>query len=350
MNDEYFLQRCINLALKAEGNTSPNPMVGSVIVLQNKIIGEGYHTEAGKPHAEVNAINSVKDKSLLSEATIYVSLEPCSHFGKTPPCSDLIIHHKFKRVVVGSLDSNPLVAGRGIKKLQDAGIETKIGVLENECKKLNKRFFHFHTKKLPYVILKWAQTLDGFIDQRRNQNEKALQITNSKASNLVHQYRAIEDSILIGKNTLLKDNPSLNVRLVSGKNPIPIILGWSKDISITPKLFECHSKIYVFEEDEIEFSHAALNQIKINPKNLEKVLKFLAEKGIQSILVEGGTKVLESFYQKGLWQELKVFESDIEINKGVKGPNIDFKNNSITTQIESDLLFSKLNEIINNED
>ncbi len=340
MNDEYFLQRCINLALNAQGNTSPNPLVGSVIVYQNKIIGEGYHTNAGEAHGEVNSINNVKDKSLLKDSTIYVSLEPCSHFGKTPPCSDLIILHQLKRVVIGSLDPNILVAGKGIKKLQDAGIEVKFGVLEEVCKELNKRFFHFHTKKLPYVVLKWAQTQNGFIDDL---NTTPLKITNSEADKLVHQIRKNEDAILVGKNTLLKDNPSLTIRLIKGKSPIPVILGWPQKIDFIPKMLEFHKRVYVFETEEIAINHSSINQIDINPRDILKVLEFLAKESIQSILVEGGKEVLQSFYDAGLWQEFMVFESNAEIIEGVKSPNIPFKVNSVKTTLGNCNLFAKRN-------
>jgi diaminohydroxyphosphoribosylaminopyrimidine deaminase / 5-amino-6-(5-phosphoribosylamino)uracil reductase len=340
VNDEYFLQRCINLALNAQGNTYPNPLVGSVIVYQNKIIGEGYHSNAGEAHAEVNAINNVKDKSLLKDCTIYVSLEPCSHFGKTPPCSDLIIQYELKRVVIGSLDPNVLVAGKGMKKLQDAGIEVKFGVLEEACNELNKRFFHYHTKKLPYVVLKWAQTQNGFIDDF---NKLPLKITDNQANKLVHQIRKNEDAILVGKNTLLKDNPNLNARLIEGKNPIPIILGWPQNIDFIPKMLELHKKVYVFETTEIALNHSSIIQVNINPRDILKVLEFLEKESIQSILVEGGQKVLQSFYDAGLWQELMVFESNTEIKEGVKSPDIPFKVNSVKTTLGNCNLFAKRN-------
>ena len=221
---EKYIKRCIELAQNGLGTTYPNPMVGSVIVHKNKIIGEGWHKKSGEAHAEVNAINSVKDESLLKDATIYVSLEPCSHFGKTPPCSDLIIAKEIKRVVIGTMDPFAKVAGRGIKKLMDAGCEVKVGILEDECLELNKSFFTFLKKQRPYIILKWAQTEDGFIAPENREGKRPVWITNKYSGQLVHKWRSEEAAILVGTNTVLKDNPSLNVRKWTGKSPIRIVI------------------------------------------------------------------------------------------------------------------------------
>lgn len=312
------MQRCIDLAKNALGYTSPNPMVGSVVVYNDKIIGEGYHIKAGEPHAEVNAINNVKDKWILSEATLYVNLEPCSHYGKTPPCVDLIVKYKIKRVVIGTIDSHSKVAGKGIERLKNAGISVTIDVLKESCLKLNKRFFTFHNKKRPYVILKWAQTKDGFVDALRDDNEHALMVTNKEASTLVHTWRAAEDSILIGKNTVVKDNPSLTTRLVSGKNPIRIVLG---NIDLTDKklLNQAESKTILISD--IKPIHSELLNLDCNPRELNKALNELHKLEIQSVLVEGGSQVLQSFINSDLWDEVRIFENSEIIKKGIKAPS-----------------------------
>lgn len=312
------MQRCIDLAKNALGYTSPNPMVGSVVVYNDKIIGEGYHIKAGEPHAEVNAINYVKDKSILSEATLYVNLEPCSHYGKTPPCADLIVKSKIKRVVIGTIDSHSKVAGKGIERLKNAGISVTINVLKESCLKLNKRFFTFHNKKRPYVILKWAQTKDGFVDALRDDNEHALMVTNKEASTLVHTWRAAEDSILIGKNTVVKDNPSLTARLVSGKNPIRIVLG-NVDLTDKKLLNQVEAKTILISD--IKPIHSELLNLNCNPRELNKALNELHKLEIQSVLVEGGSQVLQSFINSDLWDEVRIFENSEIIKKGIKAPS-----------------------------
>ena len=312
------MQRCIDLAKNALGYTSPNPMVGSVVVYNDKIIGEGYHIKAGEPHAEVNAINYVKDKSILSEATLYVNLEPCSHYGKTPPCADLIVKSKIKRVVIGTIDSHSKVAGKGIERLKNAGISVTINVLKESCLKLNKRFFTFHNKKRPYVILKWAQTKDGFVDAIRDDNEHALMVTNKEASTLVHTWRAAEDSILIGKNTVVKDNPSLTARLVSGKNPIRIVLG-NVDLTDKKLLNQVEAKTILISD--IKPIHSELLNLNCNPRELNKALNELHKLEIQSVLVEGGSQVLQSFINSDLWDEVRIFENSEIIKKGIKAPS-----------------------------
>tara|TARA_B110000046_G_scaffold16294_3_gene15655 strand:- start:2997 stop:4016 length:1020 start_codon:yes stop_codon:yes gene_type:complete len=312
------MQRCIDLAKNALGYTSPNPMVGSVVVYNDKIIGEGYHIKAGELHAEVNAINYVKDKSILSEATLYVNLEPCSHYGKTPPCADLIVKSKIKRVVIGTIDSHSKVAGKGIERLKNAGISVTINVLKESCLKLNKRFFTFHNKKRPYVILKWAQTKDGFVDALRDDNEHALMVTNKEASTLVHTWRAAEDSILIGKNTVVKDNPSLTARLVSGKNPIRIVLG-NVDLTDKKLLNQVEAKTILISD--IKPIHSELLNLNCNPRELNKALNELHKLEIQSVLVEGGSQVLQSFINSDLWDEVRIFENSEIIKKGIKAPS-----------------------------
>ena len=237
---EKYIKRCIELAQNGLGTTYPNPMVGSVIVYDGQIIGEGWHKKAGEPHAEVNAVNSVKDKSLLKKATIYVSLEPCSHFGKTPPCCDLIIANEIPNVVVGTVDPNEKVAGKGILKLIEAGANVTVGVLENECNELNKRFFTFHQKKRPYIILKWAESLDGFLapEKAGNQDRKPVWITNQYSRQLVHKWRTEEQAILVGTQTVVDDNPKLNARDWNGNNPTRIVIDRNNRIDPDSFIFD----------------------------------------------------------------------------------------------------------------
>lgn len=323
MNDEFYIKRCIELALKGQGNVAPNPMVGAVIVHGGKIVGEGFHEQYGQAHAEVNAVNSVGDKSILASSTIYVSLEPCSHFGKTPPCSDLIVRHRFKRVVVGCVDTFSEVSGKGIEKLRNAGIEVTVGVLEKECRELNKRFFTFHEKNRPYVILKWAQTQDGFIDKKRDQKMVGINwITQPATKKIVHQWRAEEAAILVGKNTVLNDNPSLTVREVVGKNPIRIVLDNQLKLTETAAVFSKEAPTIIFntivnkQSDNLEWIKVA----KINP---ETILNELYLRNIQSVIIEGGRQVLESFIASDLWDEARVLIGVENFGDGLKAPAID---------------------------
>jgi len=336
---ERYMQHCLQLAQKGFGKVAPNPMVGSVIVYNNEIIGKGYHQKYGEAHAEVNAIHSVNDKSLLKNATLYVNLEPCSHFGKTPPCADLIIEHKIPYVVIGSIDSNSKVCGQGIAKLIKAGIDVKTGILEDECKKLNKRFFTYHEKKRPYIILKWAQTADGFIDaERTDENQKPLQITNKKSNELSHQWRSEEQAIMVGKNTALLDNPKLTTRNVSGKNPLRIVT--DKNLNIPPNyyLLDKSTPTIVFTSIDKQ-SEENLTYIKIDFDKaiIPQVLDVLYQKNIQSLIVEGGYNVLKSFITENCWDEARVFISDKKINSGVNAPQILEKPTS-KEQIDNDTL------------
>ncbi len=325
---QKYMQHCLDLAKKGFGNVAPNPMVGCVIVMDGTIIGEGYHEQYGKAHAEVNAINSVKDKALLKKATLYVNLEPCSHFGKTPPCADLIIEHNIPYVVIGTIDTFSEVSGRGIEKLMKAGIDVKVGILEDECKELNKRFFTFHEKKRPYVILKWAQTADGFIDIIRTENdqEKPLQITNTESNQLSHTWRSEEQAIMVGKRTALLDNPQLTVRNTSGKNPLRIVT--DRNLSLPPHYFllDKSTPTLIFSSG----SHASdtnLEYVKIDfdTKILPQIMHVLHAKGIQSLIVEGGTQIINSFIAAGLWDEARVFIAQANIEEGVNAPLLDAK-------------------------
>ena len=320
---EKYMKRCLELAVKGLGHVAPNPMVGCVIVYEDEIIGEGYHEQYGQAHAEVNAINSVKNKDLLKKSTLYVNLEPCSHFGKTPPCADLITEHKIPYVVIGSMDTNSLVSGRGIEKLAKAGIEVKVGILEEECKKLNKRFFTFHEKKRPYIILKWAQTADGFIDVKRKEEStsKPIQISNSDSKKLLHLWRSQEQAIVIGTNTALLDNPQLTVREVDGKNPLRITVDKWLRIPRDFHLFDQSTPTIIFTSVE-EPSKSNLEYIKIDFEKpvIPEILDELYKRNIHSLMVEGGELFLNSFIDEGLWDAARVFISEKELGKGVSAP------------------------------
>ena len=319
----FFLKKCIEIAKLGKGNVSPNPMVGSVIVYNNKIIGEGYHEKYGSYHAEVNAINNVKDKSLLSDSTLYVNLEPCSHYGKTPPCSDFIIKHKIPKVVIGCLDTYSEVSGKGIEKMRNSGIDVKVGILEKESKELNKRFFTFHEKKRPYIILKWAESKDGFIAPK-NQKEP-FWMTSNTSKKLVHKWRSEENSILIGRITAEKDNPYLTVRKIKGSNPIRIVI--DKKLALSNKLyiFNDEAKTIVFNEIKEEYNNSN-TFVKTSFKNLiYNILKELYKQEIQSVIIEGGNKTLQSFIDKNIWDEARIFTTKKQLRRGVKSPEIEGK-------------------------
>jgi diaminohydroxyphosphoribosylaminopyrimidine deaminase/5-amino-6-(5-phosphoribosylamino)uracil reductase len=322
MCHEIYIQRCLELAQNGLGSTYPNPMVGSVIVHRGKIIGEGWHQKAGEPHAEVNAINSVKNKSLLTKSTIYVSLEPCSHFGKTPPCSDLIIQHKIPTVIVGTVDPNDKVAGKGIEKLQKAGIKVKVGVLEKECRELNKRFFTFHTKKRPYIILKWAESVDGFLSPLNKKEQKPFWVTNVYSRQLVHKWRTEEQAILVGTKTVLDDNPQLNARDWFGKNPIRIILDRCGKISEDYVVKKGNQKTIILTEQEIltKDENCIYENLIFGEQLPEKMSNLLYQYQIQSVIIEGGLQTLQSFIDNNLWDEARIFKGNIIVHQGTKAP------------------------------
>ncbi len=320
---ETYMQQCLLLAIKGLGNVAPNPMVGCVIVNDGEIIGAGYHQQYGQAHAEVNAINSVENKELLQKATLYVNLEPCAHFGKTPPCADLIIEHKIPNVVIGSMDLHSIVNGRGIEKLTKAGINVTEGVLEDECKKLNKRFFTFHEKQRPYIILKWAQTADGFIDAKRNEENpgKALQISNVESRKLLHQWRSQEQAIMVGTNTALLDNPQLTVRELQGENPLRITIDKWLRIPKQNHLFDKSTPTLIFTAvDEPSVTNLEYVKIDFEQAIIHQILNELYKRTIQSLIVEGGEQLLNSFIEIAAWDEARVFISDKKIEKGIKAP------------------------------
>lgn len=323
--EEKYMARCIALARKGAGSTSPNPMVGAVIVHNGRIIGEGYHRRCGEAHAEVNAIRAVKNESLLPESTIYVSLEPCSHFGKTPPCADLIIQKRIPRVVVGCLDPFPEVSGRGVRRLEEAGVEVVTGVLESEAKELNRFFFTYQTTHRPYVILKWAQSRDGFIDGARNDDRKVPVVLSSpETMRMVHKLRAEMDAIMVGTNTVLNDNPSLTVRHWAGKNPLRVIVDRTLRIPSHFHVLDGSVPTLVFTEKTVE-SRLGVDYITADFSSnlLQQVLDSLSERKIQSLLVEGGTELLNSFIKAGLWNEIRVETAHVYLKDGIPAPAID---------------------------
>lgn len=322
--DILYMNRALELALSGRGFVSPNPMVGCVIVNQDKIIGEGYHKRFGESHAEVNAINAVADKELLKDSTLYVTLEPCSHFGKTPPCADFLIKHQVKKVVIANLDTNPLVAGKGVQKLKNAGIEVQIGVQEKEGKNLNKRFFTFMQKMRPFIILKWAETADGFI---AHENYDSKWISNSFSRKLVHKWRSEEDAVLVGTNTAFYDNPSLNVRDWVGRNPVRIVVDRLLRLPDSLHLFD-HSQptiCYNSIKDEVKPN---LEYIKLKEANgdsqhfLRKMIESMYAKRFQSVMVEGGSSIINTLLTDDLWDEIRVFRSTVCFGRGIKAPQI----------------------------
>ncbi len=318
--DERFMHRALFLAKLGLGKVAPNPLVGCVIVHDNIIIGEGYHQFYGGPHAEVNALKQVENPDLLKKATVYVTLEPCSHFGKTPPCSDILIKSGVKNVVIGTRDSNPLVSGKGIDKLKKAGIEVIENVLENECRKINRRFFTFHEKSRPYVILKWAQTSDGYLDKQRSSNEIGINwITEPETKSLVHKWRSEEQAILVGRNTIMNDNPSLTVRDFSGKNPIRIVIDSQLALSNMKNVFSDDAETLVFNRIKNE-KIGNIEWIKIQETNTDLILKELYKRGIQSVLVEGGSRTLQYFIIDNVWDEARVIVGNTQFGSGVKAP------------------------------
>ena len=321
---EKYIRRCIELAKNGLGTTYPNPMVGSVIVYDDKIIGEGWHKKAGEPHAEVNAINSVKDKSLLNKATIYVSLEPCSHFGKTPPCCDLIIKNKIPNVVIGTVDPNEKVAGNGIKKMIEAGTHVTIGILEAECNELNKRFFTFHEKKRPYIILKWAESKDGFIAPLEKLEKKPVWITNQYSRQLVHKWRSEEQAIFVGTQTVIDDNPKLDVRDWTGNNPIRVVLDQNNRISNDSQIFDGQTKTIVFSKFKptVEKENIIFEVIDFEQNIATQIVQKLYQHQIQSVIIEGGRQTLQTFIDSNLWDEARIFIGNIQIRNGIKAPII----------------------------
>ena len=310
--DKIYMSRCIEIANKAKGRTYPNPNVGCIIVYNEKIISEGYSSNYGGAHAEVNAINNVKDKELLKSSTLYVTLEPCSHFGKTPPCCRLIAKYKIPKVVIGTCDISSKVNGKGIDHLKKHKINVVIGVLETRCKKLHKTFLHFNKNKKPYVILKWAETKDLFISPEFKNDKKPFWISCKESRQLVHKWRSEEHSILVGHNTVIADDPVLNVRDYSGNNPIRVVIDKENKLKRSYKVFNTESKTIVINKKKINFSS----------NNSNEICKFLYKENIQSVIIEGGKKTLQDFINSENWDEARIFKSKTLLKSGLKAPEI----------------------------
>ena len=333
------MQRCLDLAVLGSGKVAPNPMVGAVLVYENKIIGEGFHQQYGQAHAEVNCINSVKkdDQHLIQKSTLYVSLEPCNHFGKTPPCSDLIISHKIPKVVIACTDPFEKVNGSGIKKLIDAGIEVITGILENEAIELNKRFFTFHQQKRPYIILKWAQSENQCISGFQG---KPVKISNALTDILVHKWRSEEAAIMVGTNTVMLDNPSLTTRNWQGKNPIRICIDRNLKIEHTAKILDQSSPTIILNQqiNKIEGANDFI-QINFEREIIPQLNELLYQKNIQSVIIEGGAKLLQTFIDIGIWDEARVITNiKMVIENGTASPNFENKKLVKQEKIENDLI------------
>lgn len=332
--DEIFMQRALELATLGRGHVSPNPLVGCVIVHEGVIIGEGWHKKYGEAHAEVNAVHDVADKTLLPHSTVYVTLEPCSHFGKTPPCADMLIAEKVKKVVIANLDSNPLVAGGGMKKLQSAGIDVVSDVLSHAGRELNRRFFTFMERQRPYIILKWAETADGFVAR---ENFDSKWISNELSRQWVHRWRTEEDAVLVGMRTAQYDNPRLNVRSWTGRDPIRIVIDRSLKLDPTLHLFDgtqrtiCYNTIKSGEKPNLSF-------VKLSPEDfLQALVTDLYQRKIQSVIIEGGAQTLQLFIDQGLWDEARVFTAPSTFGKGISAPRMNGKLEE-QHQVQSDTL------------
>ncbi|WP_297284931.1 bifunctional diaminohydroxyphosphoribosylaminopyrimidine deaminase/5-amino-6-(5-phosphoribosylamino)uracil reductase RibD [uncultured Bacteroides sp.] len=322
MEEEKYMRRCIELAKNGLCNVTPNPMVGAVIVCNGRIIGEGYHIRCGEAHAEVNAIRSVKDESLLKHSTIYVSLEPCSHYGKTPPCADLIIEKQIPRIVIGCQDPFSEVAGRGIQKLLDAGREVTVGILEEECQSLIRRFITFNTLHRPFITLKWAESADHFIDIERTGGMPVI-LSSPLTSMLVHKKRAEADAIMVGRRTALLDNPSLTVRNWYGHHPIRIVLDRTLSLPNDLQIFDGNVPTLVFtEKKQPERTNITYISIDFNHNPLEQIMEVLYQRKIQSLLVEGGSQLLQSFIDNELWDEAYIEKCPSWLHSGVKAPQM----------------------------
>lgn len=326
--DAFYISRCLQIAKQGLGTTSPNPMVGCVIVNNGIIISEGFTSPYGGNHAEVNAIQAISDKYLLHTSTLYVTLEPCSHYGKTPPCVNLILEYHIPRVVIGCIDTHSAVNGQGIQKLRDSGCHVTVGVLEALCKQHHKRFFTYHNKKRPYIILKWAETKDGFIAPDSKLKKAPVWITNNMSRLLVHKWRSEEQAILVGRKTVSEDNPKLTVRDWHGNHPVRVVIDRKNTLSEDFFIFDNSSKTIVISENNADFSKPIAQQI----------CDILYGNSINSIIIEGGAKTLQTFINEGLWDEARIFVSqDTIFESGIRAPKISGKINS-EIQLQMDLL------------
>lgn len=340
------MKRCLEISKMGLPAALPNPSVGAVIVHNDRIIGEGFTAAYGGSHAEVNAINAVKDKSLLAYATMYVSLEPCSHFGKTPPCCDLLIKYKIPTVVIGIIDSNNKVSGEGIKRIKASGANVIVGILEKECFESNERFFTYHEKKRPFIILKWAESHDGYIAPEFKKIQQPVWISNIYSRQLVHKWRSEEQAILVGTNTVIADNPKLDTRDWAGKNPIRIVLDQKNRISQASQVFDNQIKTIVLTSRKLssEKENIIFESINFEQNLSEQIGTILFQHGIQSVIIEGGQKTLQTFIDANLWDEARVFKSNVVLKSGTKAPILPKKAGAVTS-VYSDQL-----KIIKNHD
>ncbi|MEO8087005.1 MAG: bifunctional diaminohydroxyphosphoribosylaminopyrimidine deaminase/5-amino-6-(5-phosphoribosylamino)uracil reductase RibD [Bacteroidota bacterium] len=339
---EQFMSRCIELASNGLGNVAPNPMVGCVVVHEGKIIGEGFHKEFGKAHAEVNAINDVIEKhgaEILTQSELFVSLEPCTHFGKTPPCADLIIAKKIPKVFIGCMDTFSEVNGLGIKKLNASGIQLTTGILEQECRELNKRFFTFHEKKRPYIILKWAQSKDQFIAPKTITEENRW-ISNEHSRRLTHKWRSEEQAIMVGSNTVTTDNPGLTVRDWKGKNPLRIVIDPLNTIDNDARVLDQSAPALIFNETKnLQKGNTEWKAVDFSKNSLKAILQELYNRNIQSVIVEGGAFTLRNFIEQNLWDEARIFIANKFLDDGVKAPAFNFTQKKTEEIILDDQLY-----------
>jgi diaminohydroxyphosphoribosylaminopyrimidine deaminase/5-amino-6-(5-phosphoribosylamino)uracil reductase len=338
------MQRCLELARKGAGHVAPNPMVGCVIVRQDHVIGEGWHQQYGGPHAEVNAIRAVPEERMLPEATLYVNLEPCSHFGKTPPCADLIIAKKIPYVVIGCMDPNPEVRGLGIEKLIRNGVDVKLGVLEKESRHLNRRFFTYINRQRPYILLKWAQSADGFIDRDRDEDNPDRTIVSSPESHLlVHKWRSEESVIMVGTNTVIADDPQLTVRLIDGPNPVRVTFDRRNRIPHHARILDGTAPTIIFTEGaHYHTERAEYIPIDFSADPIRQAIDILYHRKFQSVMVEGGRAIIEKFLEGGLWDEARVFVSKENFESGIKAPVLELDPDATETA-GSDTLFTYFN-------
>ena len=330
---EKYINRCIQIAKNAIPLAYPNPAVGCCIVHKNSIIGEGYTSAYGGSHAEVNAISSVRNKDLLTECSLYVTLEPCSHFGKTPPCSDLILKHKIPRVIIGIKDPNPKVSGKGIKKLKENGVHVEFNILEEACENHHKIFLTNITKKRPFIILKWAETSDGYIAPERKYIAKPIWISNEHSRQLSHKFRSEFDCILVGSKTIIDDNPRLNNRNWPGKSPKVVVLNRKNNLDKNLNIFKTGSEVLIIDNKTIDYNKNIAKQICV----------YLKSKEISSIIVEGGAQTLNTFINENIWDEIKVFKSNKRLGNGINAPEIKLLSNN-EEKIKGDTLITYLNE------
>ncbi|MEG2163686.1 MAG: bifunctional diaminohydroxyphosphoribosylaminopyrimidine deaminase/5-amino-6-(5-phosphoribosylamino)uracil reductase RibD [Bacteroidales bacterium] len=320
-NDEVYMQRALQLASNGEGTVAPNPMVGAVIVADGKIIGEGFHRKCGEAHAEVNAIRSVRDKKALKQSTIYVSLEPCAHYGKTPPCCNLIIDSEIPRVVIGCLDPFPEVSGKGVEILRGAGIDVRTKVLEDKCLFINRKFITCHTKKRPYIMLKWCESSDGFIAGEKDGKPYQTTLSNPVSLIWMHRERSRYDAVMVGTDTVINDNPSLTVRHWEGRSPVRVTIDRNGRIPSSSRIFADEGEYILFtDKKHSSISTHKIEEIDFSDEIIPQILTNLYKKGITSLMIEGGQKILQGFIDSGTWDEVRKEVSSVTLKQGVKAP------------------------------